>query len=89
MSNMIIEVIDGVFVRYPKGYPPYGNLSDEYKNISMSIEPMRQFGCTWLINGETCKKPCVPFILYCEEHKDISDNKRVIHEPLTTCRKRK
>jgi hypothetical protein len=86
---MIIKEIDGILVRYPEGYPPYGNLSDEYKNISVSIEPIRKLGCTWRINGEQCKKPCDPFILYCQEHKNISDIKRVIHEPLTTCRKRK
>ena len=74
---------------YPEGYPPYGILSDYYKRISVSIEPIRKAGCTWIINGEKCRKPCVPMILYCEEHKDISDSKRVIHEPLTTCRKRK
>ena len=74
---------------YPEGYPPYGVLSDYYKSISVSAEPMRKEGCIWFINGEKCKKICAPFIFYCEEHKDILDNKRIIHEPLTTCRKRK
>lgn len=89
MSNMIMEVVDGTLVGYPEGYPPYGNLSEYYKCTPVSIEKRRKEGCTWIINGEHCKKPCLPFILYCEEHKDIPDIKRVIHEPTTTCRKRK
>ena len=85
MSNMLIEVIDD------RGYPlPYGNLPECYKDISIRIDSARKAGCSWIVNGEKCKKPCVSFILYCEEHKDISDIKRPpIHEPLTKCRKRK
>jgi len=86
---MITEEIDGVLVTYPEGYLPYGNLSESYKGIAFSIELFQKEGCIWRINGEKCKKPCAPFILYCQEHKDIPDIKRVIHEPLTTCRKRK
>lgn len=50
---------------------------------------IRKNGCQWLVNGAACKKECGPFIQYCEEHKDIPDIKRVIHEPITICRKRK
>ena len=84
-----MEIIDDIIVVYPEGYPPYGNLSEPYKSIPVCIESIRKLGCTWLVNGKTCKKPCVPFILYCQEHKDISDIRPRIHEPLTVCRKRK
>lgn len=69
--------------------PAYGNLPEHLKTISFGIENERRKGCTWLVNGETCKKPCMPFIMYCSEHKNIPDIKRVIHEPITTCIKRK
>ncbi len=73
-----------------EGYLPYGNLPECYKGISLPIDSVRKDGCTWIINGEKCRKKWVNhYTYYCEEHKDISDSKRVIHEPLTTCRKRK
>lgn len=68
----------------------YGVLPEEYKNISLPADVYRKAGCTWIVNGEQCKKKCVNhFTYYCEEHKDIPDMKRVIYEPVTTCRKRK
>ena len=86
---MIIEVVEDTAFAYPEGYPPYGALSDYYKVTPVSVESIRKQGCIWRINGKKCKKPCASFIFYCQEHRDISDSKRVIHEPLTTCRKRK
>jgi len=74
MSNMIME----------------GYLPECYKGVSLPIDSVRKDGCTWIINGEKCRKKWVNhYTYYCEEHKDILDNKRIIHEPLTTCRKRK
>ena len=65
----------------PYGYVAYG---------ALPIDLQRKAGCTWIVNGEQCKKKWVnDYTYYCEEHKDIPDSKRVIHDPLTTCRKRK
>ena len=72
------------------GYSTYGRPStDNYKHVSKSVEPHRKQGCVWMVNGEKCKKKCVPFIFYCEEHKNITNVDRVIHDPLTVCRKRR
>jgi hypothetical protein len=81
---MIIEYYD-----VPNDYmPAYGNIPEHLKRISFRTDNIRKLGCTWLINGERCAKPCMSFIMYCSDHKDIPDIKRVIHEPITTCIKR-
>lgn len=68
----------------------YGVLPEEYRKISLSIDQRRKEGCQWIVHGEKCKKKWVNhFTYYCEEHKDIPDNKRVIYETVETCRKRK
>lgn len=82
--------MDHITYQCPDRYPPYGRLSsNNHIHVSISSEPQRKQGCVWLINGEKCKKECVPFIFYCEEHKNITNVARVIHDPLTICRKRK
>ena len=90
---MVIIEVDGVpceYEEHPIGYPPYGCLSDYYKTLRITAEYHRKDGCEWIINGTKCKKKWAKsFIYYCEEHKDIPDIKRVIHDPLTKCRKRK
>jgi hypothetical protein len=68
----------------------HGVLLEQYRGVSFPIDVQRKAGCTWIVNGEQCKKKWVnDYTYYCEEHKDIPDSKRIIHEPLTTCRKRK
>ena len=89
MDGVPCEYVEECARPYPIGYPPYGCLSDYYKNMRITAEFHRKEGCQWLINGEKCKKKWAnAFIYYCEEHKDIPDIKRVIDDPLTTCRKR-
>ena len=81
-----IEIITEV----PYGPLPYGPLPEEYRKISLPIDVQRKEGCTWIVHGEKCKKKWVnDYTYYCEEHKDIPDSKRFIHETVTTCRKRK
>ena len=68
----------------------YGVLPEQYRRVSFPIDVQRKAGCGWIVNGEKCKKKWVnEFTPYCQEHRDIPDIKRVIHDPLTTCRKRK
>jgi hypothetical protein len=82
--------MDHITYQYPDAYSPYGQpSSNNIIHVSISAEPERKQGCIWLINGEKCKKECVPFIFYCQDHKDIPHIPRVIHDPLTTCIKRK
>jgi len=82
--------MDHITYQYPDAYSPYGRpSSNDHVHVSISAEPERKQGCIWLINGEKCKKECVPSIFYCQDHKDIPDITRVIHDPLTTCIKRK
>ena len=82
--------MDHMTYQYPDAYSPYGRpSSNNIIHVSISAEPERKQGCIWLINGEKCKKECVPSIFYCQDHKDIPDITRVIHDPLTTCIKRK
>jgi len=82
--------MDHMTYQYPDAYSPYGRPSSNNNiHVSISAEPERKQGCIWLINGEKCKKECVPSIFYCQDHKDIPDITRVIHDPLTTCIKRK
>jgi hypothetical protein len=82
--------MDHITYQYPDAYSPYGRpSSNNIIHVSISAEPERKQGCIWLINGEKCKKECVPSIFYCQDHKDIPDITRVIHDPLTTCIKRK
>ena len=91
--------IDGIPCIYNKeydetyfvGFPPYGNLPEKYKNVRIPAKiAIQKEGCSWRINGEKCGKKCINlFTYYCQEHKDIPDIKRIIHEPLTICRKRK
>jgi hypothetical protein len=85
-----ISGMDHITYQYPDAYSPYGRpSSNNIIHVSISAEPERKQGCIWLINGEKCKKECVPLIFYCQDHKDIPDITRVIHDPLTTCIKRK
>jgi len=82
--------MDHITYQYPDAYSPYGRpSSNNIIHVSISAEPERKQGCIWLINGEKCKKECVPSIFYCQDHKDIPNIPRVIHDPLTMCIKRK
>lgn len=76
---------------YFLGFPAYGNLPERYKTVRIPAEiAIKKEGCSWRINGEKCGKKCINlFTYYCQEHRDIPDIKRIIHEPVTTCRKRK
>ena len=90
MSINRISGMDHITYQYPDAYSPYGHPSlNNIIHVSISAEPERKQGCIWLINGEKCKKECVPLIFYCQDHRDIPDITRVIHDPLTTCIKRK
>ena len=86
----MINRISGMESTVYGGYTTYGRpISNDHVRVYTSVELRRKQGCVWLINGEKCKKECVPFIFYCEEHKNITNVDRVIHDPLTICRKRK
>lgn len=84
---MLIELYDETI--YYDRIPAYGNIPTHLKSISFGVENERKKGCMWRINGERCGKPCLPIIFYCNDHKEIPDIKRDIHEPITTCTKRK
>lgn len=67
----------------------YGPLPEKYRRVSFPTDTQRKAGCGWIVNGEKCKKKWVnSFTPYCQEHRDIPDNKRVIYETVETCRKR-
>ena len=58
-------------------------------HVSLPVDDIRARGCTWLVNGEHCKKTCAPFIFVCNEHKDIPDFPRHNYTTSSTCKKRK
>lgn len=58
-------------------------------HISISADPIRARGCEWIVNGTHCRKPCVPSLFVCNEHKNIPDFPRHIYATSSTCRNRK
>lgn len=59
------------------------------QHVSLSVEDIRQKGCTWLVNGVHCREPCAPFLFVCNKHKDIPDIPRQKYHTADSCRKRK
>ena len=63
---------------------------DIYKSYHMNdTDYIRKKGCTWIVNGNHCKLPCVPFLYVCNEHKNIPDIPRHTYSTAASCRKRK
>jgi len=54
-----------------------------------SVDDIREYGCTWIVNGVHCKLPCAPFLFVCNEHKDIPDFPRHHYTTSSSCKKRK
>jgi hypothetical protein len=55
-------------------YPlPYGILPAHLRHVSLPVDSIRARGCEWLVDGIYCRRPCVPFLFVCQEHKDIPD----------------
>jgi len=58
-------------------------------HVSVSSEPIRKKGCTWIVDGIHCSLPCAPFLYLCNKHKDIPDISRHVYSTASSCKKRK